>query len=357
MKIIHLALFGPGKVGSKLIEQISDAKDQLLKNSELEIRIILIADSRDLITDNLGFDEHWKERFNKEKRSYQFSDILKFLNNNNFSNLISIDTTASEVLPQHYISLIQHGSHIVAANKVANTLSLKFYEDLRSALKKYKKSFQYETNVGAGLPVIETIKNLYDSGEQVTRIRGVFSGSLSYIFNTFSKDNVQFSAVLHKADELGYTEPDARVDLSGKDVARKLLILARELQIKKELDEVSVESLLPSFLNGVTSLQHFHDQVAVLDDIFQKHKDKNKRGEVLRYVGELDVENGGLQTRLISTNTSTPLGQIDGTDTIFEIYTTSYKEFPLVIQGAGAGIDVTARGVFSDILKINKHLN
>lgn len=357
MKIINLALFGPGKVGSKLIQQIIAAKDQLLRNSDLEIRIILIADSSNLITDHLGFNEHWKERFNREKRSYQFQDVLEYLENNTFTNLISIDTTASDSLPENYIDLIEHGSHIVAANKVANTLSLDFYEQLRIALKRHHKIFQYETNVGAGLPVVETIKSLYDSGEQVTRIRGVFSGSLSYIFNTYSKQNVQFSEVLRKAGEFGYTEPDARVDLSGKDVARKLLILARELQLKKELEEVSIQSLLPTSLNGGTSLQHFQKQVSILDDIFQKHKDENKSGEVLRYVGELNVENGSLQTRLISANAATPLGQIDGTDNIFEIYSESYKEFPLVIQGAGAGIDVTARGVFSDILKINKQLN
>ncbi|WP_026914289.1 aspartate kinase [Christiangramia portivictoriae] len=357
MKIINLALFGPGKVGSKLIQQIIAEKDQLLNNSELEIRIILIANSSNLITDHLGFDEQWKDRFDKEKRSYHFQDILRYFAKNEFRNLISIDTTASESLPENYIDLIEHGSHIVAANKVANTLSLQFYENLRTALKKHHKIFQYETNVGAGLPVVETIKSLYDSGERVTRIRGVFSGSLSYIFNTYSRQNVQFSEVLRKAGELGYTEPDARVDLSGKDVARKLLILARELQLKKELKEVSIQSLLPTSLNGGTSLQYFQKQISILDDIFQKHKDENKSGEVLRYVGELNVENGSLEARLISANAATPLGQIDGTDNIFEIYSESYKDFPLVIQGAGAGIDVTARGVFSDILKLNKQLN
>ena len=183
------------------------------------------------------------------------------------------------------------------------------------------------------------------------------SGSLSYIFNEFSDSDVSFSKILNDASRLGLTEPDAREDLSGNDVARKLLILARELNIKVEFSDVSVESLVPKQLNGKTTLHQFNNRSKELDLPFQKLKQQLNENQVLRYVGELDVAKKTLEVKLISEEKNSTLGQLKGADSVFEIFTESYGENPLVIQGAGAGKEVTARGVLSDVIKISNALN
>jgi homoserine dehydrogenase len=201
------------------------------------------------------------------------------------------------------------------------------------------------------------VKNIYNSGDSILKIRGVFSGSLSYVFNTFSSENESFSTVISKAEDLGLTEPDAREDLSGNDVARKLLILARELNLKVELLNVKIESLVPKQLNGKTSLNQFKLRVKELDQPFQERKRNLPKNTVLRYVGELNVADETLEVKLISEEKNSTLGQLKGSDSIFENFTKSYGNQPLVIQGAGAGKEVTARGVLSDIIKLSNHIN
>ena len=215
--------------------------------------------------------------------------------------------------------------------------------------------YLYETNVGAGLPLIDTIKLLHLSGENITRIKGVFSGSLSYIFNTFSEADVPFSSVVLEAKEKGYTEPDPREDLSGNDVGRKLLILARELDLQNEFDDISIDNLILKELQNVM-LAEFLDNVTALDAKFNQIKKEQEAGHVLRYIGDLhgdlQQDKGILEAKLVSVPKESALGQVKGSDSIIEIYTESYGENPLVIQGAGAGAAVTARGVFGDILRI-----
>ena len=357
MKTIHLALFGPGKVGSKLLEQLSISEEHLKNSSGIAVKLVLVADSTHALLNPNGIKSGWDTGFKTNSTRYSFDKIEEYLKENTFENLVSIDTTASEDFPQKYIALVNAGSHIIAANKVANTLSSEFYKELRKELKKNNKKFIYETNVGAGLPIVETLRNLHLSGEKVTKIRGVFSGSLSFIFNKYSEEEKEFSEVLKEAGVLGYTEPDARIDLSGKDVGRKLLILARELELNKELEEVKIQSLIPKQLNGDTSLEEFNKRVKELDLHFGSYKKDKSEDEVLRYVGELNAVSGELEAKLIKEPKTSVLGQIEGADNIFEIYTESYKDLPLVIRGAGAGADVTARGVFGDILKISERLN
>jgi aspartokinase/homoserine dehydrogenase 1 len=223
---------------------------------------------------------------------------------------------------------------------------------LRRIAKKFDKSFLYETNVGAGLPVIQTISDLYYSGEKITRIRGVFSGSLSYIFNKFSSENESFSKILVDAEKLGLTEPDSREDLSGNDVARKLLILGRELEQKVELSDIKVASLLLPELNEKHSKAQYEINKSLFDKPFNIAKITQSDNHVLRYVGELDLEKNQLEVKLISVSKTTALGQLTGADNLIEIYTKSYGEIPIVIQGAGAGKAVTARGVLTDIIKL-----
>ena len=253
-KTIHIVLFGIGQVGSTLINQINETKSRLQQDQNLKLKIPIIANSKLAFYDKESVSNSWETDFESFSVPYKIEEIIRFAKHQNFENAIAIDATASSIFAQNYIALIEGGFNIVSANKVANTLSYDFYQTLRLVLKKYNKSFFYETNVGAGLPVIETIKNLHNSGDKIERIRGVFSGSLSYIFNQFSASKVPFSKILKDASKLGLTEPDAREDLSGNDVARKLLILARELNIKTEFQDVKIESLVPKQLNDTGKL-------------------------------------------------------------------------------------------------------
>ncbi|WP_299114389.1 aspartate kinase [uncultured Winogradskyella sp.] len=355
MTTINLAIFGIGNVGSTLINQIQKLKHKLKHEQQLDIQIPVIANSTlAFFADNTG--ENWQVDFEKFSVPYKIIDIIKYFKSVNAKNTIAIDATASTEFVDNYVPLIENGFHIVSANKVANTLSHQFYINLRKVLKKNDKKFLYETNVGAGLPIIETTKNLHQSGENITKIRGVFSGSLSYIFNRYSEEDIPFNEILSKASEKGLTEPDPRDDLSGKDVARKLLILARELGVKTELNQVKIESLVPKQLNGQTSLKQFKARSYELNSIFENNKKTQKPKTVLRYVGELDTVNNLLEVKLISESKASALGQLKGADTLFEFYTDAYNTQPMIIQGAGAGKAVTARGVLSDILKLSTQL-
>lgn len=355
MKEINIVLFGIGKVGSTLIDQLLEAKSRW-KQDGIQLQIPVIANSGKALFKPEGVDRDWQQELQRNGKSYEIEDILEFVAENRLRNLVAIDATASKEFVELYIRLVRKGFHLVAANKIANTLSESFYRSLRRELKSNGRHFYYETNVGAGLPVVETLRNLHKSGEKVTKIRGVFSGSLSFIFNRFSENGNQFSEVLEEAGKLGYTEPDPREDLSGNDVGRKLLILGRELQLKKEFGGVKIQSLIPEKLNGSTSAEEFKSRIAELDEIYEAHKNDQNEGHVLRYVGEIDLEKADLEAKLISEPATTALGQIKGADNVFEIYTESYKEQPLVIRGAGAGAAVTARGVVTDILKLAEKL-
>lgn len=352
--IINVAVFGIGNVGSTLINQVIRFNKKQLPT---RINIFAIANSKRVFFSNESIATTWQSDFETASDPYTLEDIITHVSTHKYTNLIAVDVTASNDFVTNYIPLIEKGFHIVTANKIANTLSYAYYQKLREVLDKNNKQFFYETNVGAGLPIIETIKSLYQSGEEIQKIRGVFSGSLSYLFNTFSKEEKEFSEVLLEADALGLTEPDAREDLSGNDVARKLLILGRELGLTLEFEDVKVQSLVPSELNGKTTLPEFRNSIKVLDTIFTENKEKLQENEVLRHVGELDIKNNKLEVKLIQESKETALGQTQGADAVFEIYTDSYGEQPIVIQGAGAGKAVTARGVLSDILKVSQHLN
>lgn len=356
-KTVNLVIFGIGKVGSVFINQINALRQQLFQEKKCYLRVPVIANSKIAFFDKEGTSNSWETDFEFAAVPYHISDIIKYTKQHDFKNCIAIDATASSTFVDNYKLLIENGFHIVSANKIANTLSLDFYQDLREILEKHDKQFLYETNVGAGLPVIETISGLHHSGDEITNIRGVFSGSLSYIFNDFSVENTSFSKVLQKALKQGLTEPDVREDLSGNDVARKLLILSRELGFQFEIEDIKIESLVPKTLNGKTTLNQFNSRINELNSAFENRKKRLKSNQVLRYVGELNVSKKTLEVKLIETSKLSPLGQLKGADTFFEIYTKAYHKQPLIIQGAGAGKEVTARGLLKDVLKITNSLN
>lgn len=365
---LNIAIFGIGNVGSTLLTQITHFNHRSQKNTEsVKLNVFAIANSTLALFSDPSAIDTWKVDFEGDSYPYTLEDVYAFKNKleakaklglaSSKQHFVAVDVTASSLFVNKYLSLIENGFHIVTANKIANTLSYDFYAALRSAMEVHDKQFHYETNVGAGLPIIETIKNLHRSGEEIRKIRGVFSGSLSYLFNTFSKEEKDFSEILLEADALGLTEPDAREDLSGKDVARKLLILGREMGLTTEFEDVKVQSLVPAELNGETTLPQFRESIKKLDAVFAENKSTLGVGEVLRHVGELNLVTEELEVKLIQEPITTALGQTKGADAVFEIYTDSYGDQPLVIQGAGAGKAVTARGVLGDILKVAQSLN
>lgn len=354
-KKINLVIFGHGQVGAALIDQILESRASIQSKKGIQLNIIAIANSKKIIFDEIGIENDWRKLIAQKGHSYQIQDVIAFVNENHLENLIAVDNSASASFVQHYITLAENGFDLISSNKSANTLSWEFYTDLRKTLKANQKEYLYETNVGAGLPLIDTIKLLHLSGENITRIRGVFSGSLSYIFNNFISRDEPFSVILQEAIDKGYTEPNPAEDLCGNDVARKLLVLARELELQNEWSDITIQNLIPQSLQNVDK-ETFLSSLTKLDNYYNKLKTQLKPDTVLRYTGELSgdlqLDKGVLTTKLVEVPTNTPLGQLKGSDSIFEIYTESYGTNPIVIQGAGAGASVTARGVFGDILRL-----
>lgn len=354
-KKINLAIFGHGLVGGTLINQIIASAKNIDSRKNIKLNIFAIGNSKKIILNENGISENWKDELTEKSITYQINEVIEFAKNHHLENLIAIDNTASQKFIENYITLAENGFDLVSSNKIANTVSFEFYKKLRKTLEANHKDYLYETNVGAGLPLIDTIKLLHLSGENITKIKGVFSGTLSYLFNHFSEGNKTFSDVLDETISKGFTEPDPREDLSGNDVARKLLILARELDLENEFDEINIENLIPEAFQKL-NLQEFLENLTQLNSHFQTIKDSQQPNHVLRYVGKLSGDlqqnKGFLETKLISVQTNTALGQLKGSDSIFEIYTESYGENPIIIQGAGAGANVTARGVFGDILRL-----
>ncbi len=354
-KKVNLAIFGHGNVGGTLIDQILKSTKTIEKRKGIDLRVFAVANSRQLLLDKKGIPKNWKSAIVEKGVAYKPNDVIAYAKQHHLENLIAVDNTANEDFTANYFEFVENGFDLVSSNKIANTLGFDYYQLLRDELAKHQKQYLYETNVGAGLPLIDTIKLLHLSGENITRITGVFSGSLSYIFNTFSEVDVPFSTILKDAMKKGFTEPDPREDLSGNDVGRKLLILARELDLSNEFSDISIQNLIPEQLRK-GKVDNFLKHLDILDDTFNEIKKNQKPNHVLRYVGDLhgdlQKEKGVLDVKLISVPKESALGQVKGSDSIIEIYTESYGQHPLVIQGAGAGAAVTARGVFGDILRI-----
>lgn len=356
-KRINIAVFGHGNVGSQLIDQISASREEIGRRRNIDLNIFAVGNSKTLLLQRNGVESKWRRQKELVEPGYSVVEVIAFAKTHNLQNLILVDNTADQDFVTNYPTFVKEGFHLVSSNKIANTLDLKSYKNLRKLLRLKKRHYLYETNVGAGLPLIDTIKLLHLSGENITRIRGVFSGSLSYIFNTFSEVDKNFSAVLKSAVAKGYTEPDPREDLCGNDVGRKLLILARELDLHNEFEDVSIQNLIPRDLRKV-SREEFLDRMGELDVPFKIKKKNLSKNTVLRYVadlhGDLSKDTGAhLDVQLVQVDRNSMLGALSGSDSVFEIYTESYGDNPIVIQGAGAGATVTARGVFGDILRIS----
>lgn len=265
-----------------------------------------------------------------------------------------IDCTASAEIASRYHDWLSQGIHVITPNKKANSGDLDSYRALQQAARRANAHYFYETTVGAALPVIQTLRDLVQTGDEVRRIEGVFSGTLSYLFNSFD-GSTPFSEIVRAAREKGYTEPDPREDLSGMDVARKVVILAREMGVDASLDDMRIESLIPSGLEE-GGVDEFLDRLAGHDDeMLAVVEEARSSGQVLRFVGTIDPLEG-CQVSLRSYDSDHPFARIRLTDNIVAFQTARYADNPLVVQGPGAGPDVTAGGVFADLLRLANYL-
>lgn len=353
VKQVNLFIGGVGNVGSKFIEQIQQQRKYLKDNLKLNVRVIALSNSKKMHFNEDGISlENWKEVLeNGEKACInKFISIAEQLN---LRNSIFIDNTANENIAAVYDRFLKQNISVVTCNKIACSSNYENYKNLKLLSKKYNAPFLFETNVGAGLPIIDTLKNLVASGDKVHKIQAVLSGSLNFIFNNFDSD-YSFHDVVKQAGIEGYTEPDPKIDLSGIDVMRKILILIRESGYEMEIDQIQNESFLPKEILNAKSISEFFSNLkkheSHFKDLYQQATTQNCR---LKYVAEF--ENGKAKVGLQLINKEHPFYNLEGKDNIVLFYTDRYNDQPLLIKGAGAGAAVTASGIFADVIRIGNN--
>ncbi len=351
-KTLNLFIVGVGNVGAILLDQIKKQQDYLCENLLLNVKVVGISNSKKMIFDEEGIDlSTWTEQIKKGKQRThkKFFEAVKTCN---LSNSIFIDVTANEDVAKTYKDYLKESISVIACNKIACSSKYADYLELKELSKKYNASFLFETNVGAGLPIIYTLNNLVNSGDSVTSIQAVLSGSLNFIFNNFNEDH-SFYDIVKQAQDEGYTEPDPRIDLSGVDVARKILILAREAGFKMDLKDIKNNSFLPKESLKAKSVSDFYktlsSQAAHFEALYASAK---KKGCQLKYVAEFN--NGKAKVGLKEVDKDHPFYNLQGKDNIVLFYTQRYPEQPLIIKGAGAGAEVTASGLFADIITLGR---
>lgn len=348
-KVLNLFVCGVGTVGGKLLEQIRQQYEQLKEHSRLKLNVVGIASSKCAIYDRDGLDlDNYHERLKASEPSNP-QRLRDHILSMNIFNAVFVDCTASKEIAELYQTFLEHNISVIAANKIAASSRYENYEQLkRTALDRGVK-FRFETNVGAGLPIIGTINDLCNSGDRILRIEAVLSGTLNFIFNEISAD-VPFSETVRHAKEQGYSEPDPRIDLSGTDVVRKLVILTREAGYRIEQEDVEKHLFVPDeYFQG--SLEAFWKDLPKLDgDFEQRRQQLEKAGKRWRFVAEMD--HGRAQVSLKAVGRESPFYHLEGSNNIVLLTTERYREYPMQIQGYGAGADVTAAGVFANVMSI-----
>lgn len=349
-KQINLFVTGVGNVGAKLLEQIRQQKKYLKDNLNLNIRVMGLSNSRTMLVGSEPIDlKNWENKLATGEKA----DIIRFRESVialNQRNSVFVDITANEPVAMAYEEYLRNSIAVVACNKIAAAGKQEYYSSLKRLSRKYNAPFMFETNVGAGLPIIDTLQNLIASGDRITKIQAVLSGSLNFVFNNF-KSGDSFYDIVQQAKEEGYTEPDPRIDLSGVDVARKILILARESGLELDLEDITNTPFLTQNNLKSTDVPHFFETLkedaSHFENLVVTASEKGKR---LKYVAQLN--NGKASVGLQSVDANSPFYNLEGSDNIVLFYTERYPEQPLIVKGAGAGGDVTASGLFSDIIRL-----
>jgi homoserine dehydrogenase len=347
-RTLTVGLVGPGKVGRALLAQLRDSGATLLRELGLDLRLRVVADSRHmwLDHDNATLDPHapGTQVWRPSSLSYVGACLA------GAPHPVLIDCSASDAVASHYPAWLARGIHVITPNKLAISGPAERWRAIRAAMRSSGAQLRYEATVGAGLPVVQTLRDLLDTGDELVAVEGLFSGTLAWLFNGYD-GHEPFSARILKACELGYTEPDPRADLGGMDVARKLVILAREAGMDLSLDDVRVQSLVPASLAHVDR-ETFMQNLDTLDaPLAARHACAAAQGCVLRHVGRLD-SNGRARVGLIELPASHPFAHAHLSDNIVQFHTRRYADNPLRIQGPGAGPEVTAAGVFTDLLRV-----
>ena len=348
LKHIHLFIAGTGNVGSKLLDQLKQQGQYLKEHLRLNIKVVGLANSKKMVIHEDGIDLSNWETLIKEGQPLSLSNYTDILFLKNLRNTVFVDVTANETVATCYDQLLQKSISVVACNKIACSSPYNYYKRLKESAREFNSKFMYETNVGAGLPIIGTLNDLLSSGDKINKMEAVLSGTLNFVFNNYD-GNKSFSSIVSLAQEEGYTEPDPRLDLSGKDVMRKIMILARETGAKIEMEDIVNNSFLPeSCMMG--SVGDFYKEMERQENHFKRIYQKAfASGNKLKFVARF--ENGNASVGLQQVDPQHDFYHLYGKDNVVLFYTNRYSEQPLVVKGAGAGADVTASGVFADIIR------
>lgn len=355
---IAMGIIGPGLIGATLLDQLRDQAAFLKEDFNIDLRVMGITGSRTMLLSDVEIDlSKWRELVKDKGEVADLEKFTQHVHGNNFiPNTVLVDCTADSSVASCYHDWLRRGIHVITPNKKANSGPLDQYSKLRALQRQSYTHYFYEATVGAGLPIISTLRGLLETGDKILRIEGIFSGTLSYIFNNFIGTRA-FSDVVAEAKQAGYTEPDPRDDLSGTDVARKVIILARESGLKLELSDIPVQSLVPQPLRANASVEEYMQRLPQFDsEMARERQEAEDAGDVLRYVGVVDAVSEEGRVELRRYKKDHPFAQLSGSDNIIAFTTTRYKEQPLIVRGPGAGAQVTAGGIFSDILRLASYL-
>ncbi len=354
IKTLNVFMIGVGLIGGTLLKQIEKQAAHLKRSRSLEINLVAVSNSKKMFFNEDGIStKHFKDMLEKSGEKMSVASFIKEMTHLNLPQSIFVDCTSSEDVVKHYETILNHSISIVTPNKIANSGKLANYVKLFETAKRRNVRFLYETNVGAGLPVISTLKDLLTSGDTIIKIEAVLSGTLSFIFNNF-KPGTKFSDIVHEAHRRGYTEPDPRVDLSGMDVARKLLILSRETGLNIEMNDIAIEQILPANCRKAKTVEEFFGELEKSNDFFDAPRKKaDDKKKVLRFIAQLENNNASIS--LQEVDASHPFYNLSGSDNIISFTTERYHDRPLVVKGPGAGAEVTAAGVFAEIISIGNY--